>query len=1021
MNTTLSAPPDPRIHEAFALHRAEQSQEGLALLDQILVEKPADPWTLFARGCIKAGNEDAENGILDWEAALENNSEFVDLLNQEHSEWVEKAFRDFTFETTVETNNALVHSALGRACKLFGRFDEAVVHLARASELSRASWRDGVTCAELQVKLGQIEAARQGLNTLLETRQDNGELHYQVGILHQAQGSTAFALRHLERAVQLEPADVRPRLALGELYLQQARFEQGEQQFLKALEAQPSARAHLGLAECMRGVYRFEEALSHLKQAVEAEPNHLRSLTDLGSLALQFGDLELGVECLKKALAINPDLADIHALLAKAAQQKGDTATAIDSYLHMLELSPNEVPAMQALAGIYRSQSEHLKAAEWLEKAHQILPQDAPILADLADSHRQSGNQERALELLRQGIALHPHHQQIRQALGELDPDSVPVDRTLTSNLMPTAEEHNPWLEVVEVVESEPEDFEGWWTRARKLVESGQESEALQSFRKALALQPKHRDCLIDCGRLYKKRGLAGPAADFLGQGYRLDPRDLSLFPEIFECLAQADEDECIETTSAVVLAVPVDFDRKTFIDQVGSQRALPHLTEIVDKVVQGLMSRFPSDTEGRQYWEDFKLTCKPASEVVPLIPEPDWLDEQMVVPPSGEESAPVLEVAEEVAAAAPVAEPVEEVVATVPVVEEAPVAAPVAEVVEEVPAAAPVAEVVEEVPAAAPVAEVVEEVPAAAPVAEVVEQVPAVAPVVEVVEEVPAVAPVVEVVEEVPAAAPVMEVVEEVPAAAPVLEAAAEVATAAAESSWETPVTVESSLARQLESLSSSVPNPEKAAIYRRMAGEFEAMSAWKEAALAWVAALRHESRLGGAALARSFHRWFLELQASRPGEAATLLQCWLQVFPEDSLALQLRPAPAEPDLPIELDKPPSLSGCIDLLKVHPDHEQLVAWTFEFGEGQDDNLLAGLRNLVRDDPNQPLHVRNFARCYMKLNKPILAVVQYQKYLVAAPSASGFRELAQAYRSLGREKNAEDAEQKAQALQRSGG
>ena len=405
MSNTITDTRDPRIDEAFELHRAEKSQEGIALLDALLAENPQDRWALFARGCIRVGSEDAENAIKDWELALGDAPEFISVLESEQAAWIEKAFRDFHFETTVEANNSNVHSALGRACQLFGRLEEAVVHLARASELSRAAWRDGVLCAELQVRLGQIEAALQGLNTLLETRQDNGELHYQVGILYQAQGAGAFALKHLERAVQLEPADSRARLALGELYLQQARFEQGEQQLSKALQVAPSARAHLGLAECMRGLYRFEEALSHLKQAAEIEPNHLRALTELGSLALQFGDLELGVECLKKALAINPDLADIHALLAKAAQQKGDTTTAIESYLKMLELAPTEIPAMQALAGLYRGQNEYSLAAEWLEKANH----DGAFKGSISINHH---DPQRAVEEIEKWAG-HPGYRQV--------------------------------------------------------------------------------------------------------------------------------------------------------------------------------------------------------------------------------------------------------------------------------------------------------------------------------------------------------------------------------------------------------------------------------------------------------------------------------------------------------------------------------------------------------------------------------------------------------------------------------
>lgn len=67
------------------------------------------------------------------------------------------------------------------------------------------------------------------------------------------------------------------------------RFDNAEIQYQHILKVAPSVKAHLGIAECVKQQFRFDEALQHYRKAVELEPNHFRALSGLGALALQFG------------------------------------------------------------------------------------------------------------------------------------------------------------------------------------------------------------------------------------------------------------------------------------------------------------------------------------------------------------------------------------------------------------------------------------------------------------------------------------------------------------------------------------------------------------------------------------------------------------------------------------------------------------------------------------------------------------------------------------------------------------
>jgi tetratricopeptide (TPR) repeat protein len=1064
---------EQKIQEAIELHRADKTVEGLAILDELVPALEDKRVAQFVRGCLRVGNEDAQGAISDWEQALDGDLQLASALHSEHTALVDKALYDFHFESTVEANDANVHSALGRAYRLFGRFDEAIASLIRSTELSRSTWRDGVTAAELQLKMGLVEPAQSLILGLLETRQDNGELHYQAGRIYQMQNSLAFALRHLERAVQLEPEDWRPRLSLGEIYVLQARFDQAEPQLTKAMQLQPSARAHLSMAECVKGAYRFDEALQHLRSAVELEPRNLTALTELGSLALQFGDLELGQDCLRRALEIDPSRAELYGLLAKAAQQKGDVEEAISSYRKLLELSPAEAQANQILGGLLAARGENGEAARYLERALELMREDVQVTLDLARVYLTIGKSPEATKLLRDSFGRNPHHLDTKTLLQQLDPSAVPVDRTLTVQSGPM-EEHNPWLDSSE---REPEVviFEGHMKQGRVLLAEGQEADALKSFRAALSLRPKDRDCLVETGRLYARRGMLGLGADLLQQGYALNPADFSLLPELMDCLLRADEMERDETLAALVLGLPANLNRAGFVEALAALRGGEAMNQLTDIVVQGLLSRFPSDVELRAHWEGLKAV--PVEPVVESGPdgfeEPAQSEPAEVVEPGPDgfeqpESAvePVVQAEPQLpvepepvveAAAEPASEPEPVVeVAQEPVVEPEPVDGaapepdvepqPVVELAQEsVVEPEPVVEVVQEpAPEPEPVVEVASEpVVESGPLVEaasepIVEPEPVVEaapePVVEVVHE-PAVEPepVVEAAPEpVVESQPVVEVAQEPKlepepvAPVPIVEATPEPVVEAAPEPVVPPPWVEGELVEvraEHHELWRNLPRAEgvgsPAELLREFAWKLNQQGHHREAVLTLARSLEWEPTVGAAWLEQLLGQWCDGLeQAEASDSALQVAQSWAELFPDQPEAARrvkqltpIPPPPVEEEIPVE-----DLAQALEALRQHPANEKLIRRTLELGEGRDEELLNVFRVLIRDHSDEPLHFRNFARCYLKQNKPILAVVQFQKYLVARPTAAGYRELAEAYTLLKRDKNAAEALRKAEEL-----
>jgi len=137
---------------------------------------------------------------------------------------------------------------------------------------------------------------------MLELHPNSALLCSRVGFIYLTLNSTAQAVRFLERACSLNPADWNSHLALAEVLIKQGRHEAAIARYQQTLQLEPSCSpALVGMAECCKELYRFEEAISYFQKAKAADPKDFKAVCQLGVLCVQLGGLDLGIESLQRA------------------------------------------------------------------------------------------------------------------------------------------------------------------------------------------------------------------------------------------------------------------------------------------------------------------------------------------------------------------------------------------------------------------------------------------------------------------------------------------------------------------------------------------------------------------------------------------------------------------------------------------------------------------------------------------------------------------------------------------------
>jgi len=157
------------------------------------------------------------------------------------------------------------------------------------------------------------------------------------------------ALRSALEAIVLEdPRNGQARMRLGYALAASGDLPGAETHFRAALAASmPTAEVHLGLALCFASTGRAREAEGALMEARRLEPGNPVVEANIGSLALEAGDMAKAAEFLGAALRIDPDLHQARFNLARTLARQGRRAEARQEALTLLQRLPADAPQRQ--------------------------------------------------------------------------------------------------------------------------------------------------------------------------------------------------------------------------------------------------------------------------------------------------------------------------------------------------------------------------------------------------------------------------------------------------------------------------------------------------------------------------------------------------------------------------------------------------------------------------------------------------------------------------------------------------
>ncbi|MCH2172313.1 tetratricopeptide repeat protein [Myxococcota bacterium] len=574
---------------------AGEPEEGVVQANAVLAEDPESAQATLLLGRAEEALDQPMKAIRTYEKAIELSVDGEDQIRavallarlyqiQGRDNKAEKMLRKLTELDPSFMNFVALGSFLNQVRAPDDEIQkvwEQGVEVAQPEELPRAYG----TLAGFFFTRDQFEEAKAVLEQGIDEIDDDLQLTYLLARFHNMRGETEAAQVLVEKATVGVEDDTRPFVFLSNYLGNRGDLDGALDAVRKALEIDPEdPAARLRKADLLVDLGFRRQNSSMLDEGrttvenmlAENEANAL-ALMVLGKIHLASGENDNAVSVLRRAIDLQPELAQAHFLLGSSLALRGERTAARAELAQALELDASLTEARKVLAQVHQALGENEYAVEEARRYLAVDPNDNRVRIILAQSLT---NLDRATEALREleKIDQGKHDAQTNYAMGKLNLSMGLVEQA-RANFLKALEEMPERTEILEslmaldraegrlgesvervekalsknpnsaplqqlagtlsallgrlddaearfkkAVELEPDWLPGYERLASLYVQTGRGGQAIEIYEQAASKQPNRPQLKFMLGVLYEQAGKKRSAIERYEGAIRQDP-----------------------------------------------------------------------------------------------------------------------------------------------------------------------------------------------------------------------------------------------------------------------------------------------------------------------------------------------------------------------------------------------------------------------------------------------------------------------------------------------------------------
>jgi tetratricopeptide (TPR) repeat protein len=351
------------------------------------------------------------------------------------------------------------------------------------------------------------------------------------------------AVTAARKALELDPANPFAQYFMGKLFFELGQNEEASDAFAKVINNDqdfPGAQYYFALSESRRG--RHEAALNALNEAAAREPDNFEYQRELGALLNDMARYEDAVAPMRKAVALKPkDLESLAGLgLAQFESARFQDAIAVlqeadrlypgnevvNMFLRVARARQQVIPSLDSKVAFAKENPDHLKvrldliqllaysrrideAEQYIQEVWKIAPKEVNAYIAIAVGYSTAGKPDKALDAYRRALAV------------KEDP-AIYLGFAVIYARRGQAEQAS--LSYAKVLELKPDAPGIMKLFADHLRDNGKRREALDMYKRSLAIQPLNGPALLNAGVLSAKLGDLPSAQRYLADLRNVDP-----------------------------------------------------------------------------------------------------------------------------------------------------------------------------------------------------------------------------------------------------------------------------------------------------------------------------------------------------------------------------------------------------------------------------------------------------------------------------------------------------------------
>jgi tetratricopeptide (TPR) repeat protein len=399
---------------------------------------------------------------------------------------VSKALSELQSVVTRDPTNPVSHYNLGRAYAAHAEYPLAQQQFQKAVDLRPDYVMARLALVQLQIAMGQFDAALKGAQDVLAIDRNNLSAQLVASAALMGQRKFPESRQVLENLLKTNPGSPDVYYQLGIAGLSESKFKDAEDAFRHAYQLNPAnPRGLMGMVETAMAQNKPEQALALLQAESDKAPNRQDLVLAMGNTAARAGHYDQAIGCFQKVLngldKNSKQRGDLYLRIGETLRRKGDLAGAVAQLQKARELMPDNAGVLSTLAMVLDSAGRWSEARQVYEANLKINPNDGIALNNLAFVIAEHGGDlDDALTKATRAKQIYPNLAEVSDTLGwiylkkNLSDNAIDIFRDLVQKV-PTVSTYRYHLGMA-------------------LFQKGDKPRALKELQEALKFNPKKEE-----------------------------------------------------------------------------------------------------------------------------------------------------------------------------------------------------------------------------------------------------------------------------------------------------------------------------------------------------------------------------------------------------------------------------------------------------------------------------------------------------------------------------------------------